>query len=190
MESFVLLLQKLLDVRIDVLLIPILAFVVWLICGVPLPPSLLLLFELVLLVLFVLALEADAELPALEALLEAETVFLLAVRFLAGAEDQVLHAGLVSIDLFEVVHVLRVLLLDDGQQRVLFLRNFLGLLVSVECKPSCGLEILVFDGDAARTALPYHAYFPGGEITDAMVFRTLLLAATALMLHLVLRFSV
>ncbi len=58
-------LQKLLDVGIDVLDISILAFVVWLVGGVPLPPSLLLLSELILLVLFVLALDADAELSAL-----------------------------------------------------------------------------------------------------------------------------
>lgn len=183
-------LQKLLDVGVDVLHIPILALVVWLVSGVPLPSPLLLLFKLVLLVLFVLALDADAEFPALDALLEAEAVLLLAVRFLAGAEDEVLHARLIGVDLLEVVHILGVFLLDDGEQSVFFLRKLLGLLLSVESKASSSLQILIFDGDAARAALPDHAYLPWGEITDAVMFRALLLAAIALMLDLVLRFTV
>ena len=88
------------------------------------------------------------------------------------------------------MHVLGVLLLYDGQQSVLFLREFLRLLLSVERIPSRGLEILIFAGDAARTALSDHAYFPGCEITDAMMFRTLLLAAIALMLDLALGFAI
>ena len=88
------------------------------------------------------------------------------------------------------MHVLGVLLLYDGQQSVLFLREFLRLLLSVERIPSRGLEILIFAGDAARTALPDHAYFPRCEITDAMMFRTFLFAAIALMLDLALGFAI
>lgn len=190
MESFVLLLQKLLDVGINVLHIPILALVVWLVSGVPFPPSLLLLFELVLLVLFVLTFDANAEFSALDALLEAEAVLLLAMRFLAGAEDQVLHARLIGVDLLEVVHILGVLLLDDGEQSVLLLRKFFGLLLSVESEASCGLQILIFGGNAPRAALPDYAYLPWSEITDAVMFRAFLLAAVALMFYFVLRTSV
>lgn len=91
----------------------VLSWVVGLVSAISLPSSLLLFLKLLLLVLDVLALEADAELSALYALLEAEAVLLLAVRFFAGAEDHVLHAGFVGVDLLEVVQVLAVFLLQQ-----------------------------------------------------------------------------
>ena len=82
--------------------------------------------------LFVLALEAHAELTALLPFLEALAIFLLAVRLLAGAEDEVLHAGLVGIDLLEVMHVLAVLLLDQVQNLVLLILPLRSSVLSLE----------------------------------------------------------
>ena len=114
--------------------------------------------------LFVLALEAHAELTALLPFLEALAIFLLAVRLLAGAEDEVLHAGLVGIDLLEVMHVLAVLLLDQVQNLVLLilpllaLLALLALLVLLQLEPPRLLQVLIFEGDAPGTALPDNTY--------------------------------
>lgn len=92
------------------------------VCTITLPSPLLLLLKLLVLVLGVLALEALAKLPALDALLEAEAVLLLAVGLLAGAEDHALHAWLIGMDLLEIVHILAVLLLQKlGQMMPLLL---------------------------------------------------------------------
>lgn len=112
--------QVLLDVYLHVG--GVLLLVVPPVCTITLPSPLLLLLKLLVLVLGVLALEALAKLPALDALLEAEAVLLLAVGLLAGAEDHALHAWLIGMDLLEIVHILAVLLLQKlGQMMPLLL---------------------------------------------------------------------
>ena len=108
--------------------------------------------------LFILALKAYAELAAFLPFLEAQAVFLLAVRLLACAEDEVLHAGLVGIDLLEVMHVLAVLLLYEVQNLVLLILPLLALLVLLQLKPPRLLQVLIFEGDAPGTALPDNTY--------------------------------
>ena len=183
------LLQKLLDIQVD--LLPLLILIIGNIGGIALPPPLLLLTEiLVILGVSILALDADTKLAALLAPFVAEAVLLLAVGLLAGAEDEVLHEGLVGVDLLHVVHVLAVAALDQLQQlRRLLSRPAEALPLALHLEPAGLLQILVLAGDAGRTALPNHADLPGGQEATAVHSLALLVSTAALVLYLTLGFS-
>lgn len=152
-----------------------------LVSAIPLPSSLLLLLKLLILVLGVLALEALAELPALHALLETEAVLLLTVGFLAGAEDHSLHAWLIGVDLFEIMHVFAVFLPQQLGQLMLLLLQLQLRVVFLQLEPSGLLQELVLGSEAAVAALPDHTNFPWSEVATAVLTDTLLLCAIALM---------
>lgn len=78
---------------------------------IALPTPLLLLFFIVLVILLILTVQADAVLTARDSLIETQTVLLLTVRFFTSAKDKILHGWLVTVDLFEIMHVLAVFLL-------------------------------------------------------------------------------
>lgn len=182
-------LQKLLDIQVD--LLPVLILIIGDIRGIALPPPLLLLTEvLVILGVSILALDANTKLAALLAAFVAEAVLLLAVGLLAGAEDEVLHEGLVGVDLLHVVHVLAFSTLDQLQQlRLLLPRPPQALPLALQLEPAGLLQILVLAGDAGRTTLPNHADLPRGQEATAVHTLTLLVSASTLMLDFILRFS-
>lgn len=60
--------------------------------------------------LFIEAFDTDTELSTLYASFEAKTIFLLALRLLTGAEDEILHAGLFAEHLLHVMHVFAITL--------------------------------------------------------------------------------
>ena len=80
------------------------------------------------------------------------------MRFLAGAEDEILHAGLIRVDLLEVMHILAVLLLDEIQNLIILIFPLFVLLIPLQLESSSLLQILVFEGDTPGAALPYNTY--------------------------------
>lgn len=86
-------------------------FLLFLIGGVTLPPLLLIcLVWLVLTVVFISAVNAATKLSAFYPTFVAQAVLFLAVGFFASAKYQLLHAWVITIDLFQVMHVFTVLL--------------------------------------------------------------------------------
>lgn len=152
-------LEVLFDVRVDLVQLLLLVLVIGLVNCVSLPTALFLVSKIVLVVdLLILAFNTNAELPTLLPFLEAEAIFLLAVRLLTGAEDEVLHARLIRVNLLEVVHVLAVLLLYEVQNLILLLLPLFAFPLSLQLEPPCLLQVLIFERDAPGTALPYNAY--------------------------------
>ena len=186
--SGVALAEVLLDVHLHVR--SVLLLVEGLVGRVPFPSALLFLLELLLLVLGVLAVEAAAELAALDALLEAEAVLLLAVRLLADAEEHVAHAGVVGVHLLEVVQVLAVLLFEQLGQLALLLPQLQLGAVLLQLVPPRLLQELVLGRQAAVAALPDHADLPRGQEAAAVLPHALLLSALALVRNLELRLPV
>lgn len=149
-----LLLHELVDVEIDLPL----RFIIGFVNSVPGPTPLLLLLVLLVVLVAVETLHADTVLSALHSLLEAEAVFLLAVRFFTGAKNQILHTGIVWINLLIVVEILQVLLLDVCQDSFLRFRLLRGLLPRLSPSARCCQEV-VFWFDAFRTTLTNNTDF-------------------------------
>jgi hypothetical protein len=103
-----LLLHKFIDIGIHSTFL----LLIWDIVSVSLPTALLLLLLLIRISLNVLTLQTPTVLPTKDSFFETEAILLLAMRFFTCTKDQVLHRRLISVDLFEIVHVFDILLLD------------------------------------------------------------------------------
>jgi hypothetical protein len=166
------LLHELVDVVVDLLALLLL---VSLVGPVAFPPPLLLLIFFLFLVA-ICTLETVAQFAALDAPFEAQTVFFLALRLLARAVDEVAYTGLVSVYLFEVVDVLDVLLLYQGQHLLVYAR-LLSRTFTLHRPAASSHEETVLGLDAGRTALADHADFSWGEEATAVDSEALIVAA-------------
>ncbi len=100
--SFLLIADKLFDIAVNFLLF--LIFIIRLIGGISFPSHLFLFSKSCLLIL-VLTFEANTELSALDALIEALAIFFLTVRLFASTEVEVLDSRLVGMSVLVVMHV-------------------------------------------------------------------------------------
>ena len=112
--------------------------------SIALPPALFLVGGVLVMVLFVLALDATAELPAFYFIFKTKAVLLLAVRFLAGTEYQTCDSWLISVDLLKVMHVLAILLLNQLQDTILLDLRILLFLLFLHFVPFGILKKLIF----------------------------------------------
>jgi len=108
--------------------------------------------------LFVLAFDANTKLSTFLAFLEAEAIFLLAVRFFTCTEDEIFHARLIGVNLLKIMHIFAILLLDEIQNLILLILSLFVFLISLKLKSSSFLQILIFERDASGAALPYNTY--------------------------------
>jgi hypothetical protein len=109
--------------------------------------------------LFVIAFDTNAKLSAFLTFFEAQAVFFLAVRFFAGTKNEIFHAGLISIDLLEVMHIFAVLLLDEIQNLIFLIFSILIFLIFLQLKASGFLQVLIFQCNAFWAALSDNTYF-------------------------------
>lgn len=153
-------LEILLDVRVDLVELLLLILVIRLVGRVSLPAALLLVTKVVLVVdLLVLAFNANAKLSTFLPFFEAKAILLLAMWLFTSTENEIFHAGLICIHLFEVVHILAIFLLNKVQYLIFFLFSFLIFLIPLQLKSPRFLQILIFEGDASGAALPNNTYF-------------------------------
>lgn len=128
-----LLLHELIDIEVYLCL----RFIVGLVDSISGPSPLLLLLVLLIVFISIQTLKADTVLSAFDSLLKTEAVFLLAVRFLTSAKYQILHTGIVWINLLIVVQILQVLLLDIREDSFLGFWLLGGLLSRLSPSPGC-----------------------------------------------------